>query len=85
MENLPKCSSGHAALASVFMKKYEKMVIDPKVLVGTADDDGLGVGKISFGESFFSSWRKYFFRERIGESFFFYYKIIYLLAPLQES
>ena len=37
------------------------MVIDPKVLVGTDDDDGLGVGKISFGESFFSSWRKFFF------------------------
>ena len=47
------------------------MVIDPKVLVGTDDDDGLGVGKVSFGESFISSWRKYFFfRERIGESYF---------------
>ena len=29
------------------------MVVDPKVLVGTDDDDGLGVGKISFGESYF--------------------------------
>ena len=62
------------------------MVIDPKVLVGTDDDDGLGVGKISFGESFFSSWRKYFFffAKELAKVIF-YYKIIYLLAPLQES
>ena len=37
------------------------MVVDLKVLVSSVYDDDPEHIKISFGESFFSSWRKYFF------------------------
>ena len=61
------------------------MVIDPKVLVGTDDDDGLGVGKISFGESFFSSWRKYFFFSRKNwRKLFFTIRLSICLPPCRN-
>ena len=37
------------------------MVVDLKVLVSSVHDDDPEHIKISFGESFSSSWRKYFF------------------------
>ena len=37
------------------------MVVDLKVLVGNVVDDGFHVIDGWFGESFFGSWRKYFF------------------------
>ena len=41
--------------------QYMYMVVDLKVLDRIVDDDDPEHIKISFGESFFSSWRKYFF------------------------
>ena len=43
------------------MKYNIYMVVDLKVLVSSVYDDDPEHIKISFGESFFSSWRKYFF------------------------
>ena len=50
------------------------MVVDLKVLVSSVYDDDPEHIKISFGESFFSSWRKYFlFGERSGERLNMYF------------
>ena len=57
----PCCSDAHSKLNSY-------MVVDLKVLVSSVYDDDPEHIKISFGERFFSSWRKYsFFGERSGE------------------
>ena len=50
------------------------MVVDLKVLVSSVYDDDPEHIKISFGESFFSSWREYFFfGERSGERLNMYF------------
>ena len=41
------------------------MVVDLKVLVGNVVDDGFHVIDGWFGESFFGSWRKYFFSANV--------------------
>ena len=48
------------------------MVVDPKVLVGIDDDDGLGACKISFGESFFLELAKviFFIAKELAKVFF---------------
>ena len=54
--------------SSSFSSQLFDMVVDLKVLVSNVYDDDPEHIKISFGESFFSSWRKYFFFcERSGE------------------
>ena len=47
------------------------MVVDLKVLDRIVDDDDPEHIKISFGESFFSSWRKYVFWRKIWLKMFF--------------
>ena len=44
--------------AMVCMSNFLYMVVDLKVLVSSVYDDDPEHIKISFGESFFSSWRK---------------------------
>ena len=43
------------------------VVVDLKVLVSSVYDDDPEHIKISFGESFFSSWRKYFFAKDLAK------------------
>ena len=50
-----------------YIRSFQYMVVDLKVLDRIVDDDDPEHIKISFGESFFSSWRKFFFLgERYG-------------------
>ena len=59
------------------------MVVDLKVLDSIVHDDDPEHIKISFGESFFSSWRKYSFCERSGERLNMYFCMNVFLLPEQ--
>ena len=64
--------------------RHINMVIDPKVLVGTDDDDGLGVGKISFGESFSRVGESIFFSRKNWRKLFFTIRLSICLPPCRD-
>ena len=60
-------SRANGRICAVRMYIYIYMVVDLKVLDSIVYDDDPEHIKISFGKSFFSSWRKYFFAKDLAK------------------